>query len=178
MRIIAGKYGGRNLTRPKTTATRPMSDKVRAALFDVIGPIDGWDVLDLYSGSGAIAIEALSRGAKLAVAVENSREPLRAIRASQLELGIGPELLVLGMPDTKALLKLEISRFNLVIADPPYDSINEAVLSGFSSLITPNGLIIVSHTSRIAPPELESMQQLQTRKYGDSSLSFYRTLSS
>ncbi len=174
MRIIAGKYGGRSLTRPKTASTRPMSDKVREALFNVVGSVEGWRVLDVYAGSGAIAIEALSRGASQAVVVESGSEPLRAIKASQVALSLGSELTVLAIPAAKALLRLSGDQFELIVADPPYDAVNVAILTKMSILLASGGLLVLSHSGRIAAPTLEFMQRIDTRRYGDSSLSFYR----
>jgi 16S rRNA (guanine966-N2)-methyltransferase len=174
MKIISGKYGRRVISRPKTDATRPMSDKVREALFSVVGSVDGLQVLDVYAGSGALALEALSRGAAAAVAVESSKTAVKTIVENQKILGIGEALNIKAMTVAKALNHLEGQTFELIIADPPYERINYEELARLASLLAFKGLLIVSHTSRIALPQLESMERTSTRTYGDTSLSFYK----
>ena len=82
MRVVAGEFGGRRLVAPSGTDTRPTSDRVRESLFSILGPLDGTQVLDVFAGSGALGIEAISRGAALAVVVERDRNAVRAIRAN------------------------------------------------------------------------------------------------
>ena len=91
MRVVAGTLGGRRLRAPRGTDTRPTSDRVREAVFSMLGPLDGMRVLDLFAGSGALGIEALSRGATHAVFVERTRPALDVLRANLEALGLGPE---------------------------------------------------------------------------------------
>ena len=88
MKVIAGSLGGRTVYAPKTSGTRPMTDKARGALFDILGPLDGYVVLDAYAGSGALGIEAISRGAERVVAIEAGREAQVAIHKNVKELNI------------------------------------------------------------------------------------------
>ncbi len=176
MKIIGGRHSGRKLVMPKNTHTRPMSDKVREALFNIIGSVDGQSVLDAYSGSGAVGIEALSRGAKQVIAVDNARTATRVIKTNAEALGLGLNIRI--MEKTVELVTLELSSatFDLIVADPPYDDIKTETIGKLGQLLASGGTLVVSHTSRIAAPELESMKRLDTRKYGDSSLSFYHKL--
>lgn len=174
MKIIAGRYGGRILVQPKTPATRPMSDKVREALFNIIGPVSGLKVLDAYAGSGAVGLEALSRGAAEVTLIEQARAALQSIKTNQTVLQIGSELIVIGSSVERAIPKLEGSEFDVIVADPPYGQIEAMVLDQLGQLLASSGTLIASHSSRIPAPTLESMERLDTRLYGDSALSFYK----
>lgn len=175
MRIIAGTYGGRTIIRPKTPGTRPMSDKVREALFNIVGSVEGMKVLDAYAGSGAIGLEALSRGARSVVLVEKAREPLKAIHKTIKSLGAAGDLTVIASLIEQAATALEQASLDLIVADPPYEAINVAVLNELAGLLLNNSLLVLSHSSRIDAPKLESMKRLETRVYGDSALSFYES---
>src|SRR5580692_6775643 len=119
MRVIAGRLGGRRLTAPRGMATRPTSDRVREALFSALGPLGGAAVLDLYAGTGALGIEALSRGAARATFVESARPALAALRDNLAALGLEGAARVLAMPVERAVTRLG-GAFDLVLADPPY----------------------------------------------------------
>src|SRR4051812_35455574 len=121
MRIATGIYGGRVITAPKSAGTRPMTDKVRTALFDILGPLDGKTVLDAYAGSGAIGFEALSRGAARVTAIEMATGAVKTLQANQAYLGLGIEY---GLVRSKveawlARPQTQSERFDLIIADPP-----------------------------------------------------------
>jgi 16S rRNA (guanine966-N2)-methyltransferase len=123
MRIVAGEFRGRRLVAPPGTGTRPTSDRVRESLFSILGSVDGDVVLDLFAGTGALGIEALSRGAASAVAVERDRNAVRAIRTNAEALALGDRLRVVPRGWREALrAEAEAgSRFDLVLIDPPYD---------------------------------------------------------
>lgn len=179
MRITTGTLGGRTVTAPKTAGTRPMADKVRAALFNIIGDINGAIVLDAYAGSGAIGFEAASRGAARVVAVENARQPATTIKTNQkaLELTWGYELhqsmvetwLARGMNRPT-----EMPAFDLVVADPPYDRLRPDVLEKLGSLLKSEGILVVSHNSRLELPDLVGLARVNHKTYGDTALSFYK----
>src|SRR5436309_4205711 len=120
MRIVAGEWGGRTLRAPPGGRTRPTADRVREALFSILGPIDGLRVLDLFAGSGALGIEALSRGAAQATFVERARPALTALRANLEALEISAEV---HAGDARAFLRnaAQAGRtYDLVFVDPPY----------------------------------------------------------
>ena len=123
MRVIAGELGGRRLIAPAGTGTRPTSDRVKEALFSIVGPLDGERVLDLFAGSGALAIEALSRGAARATCVDDDRGAAEAITANASVLGLGDRLRVVRRGWRGALqAAMEAGEaYDLVLADPPYD---------------------------------------------------------
>jgi 16S rRNA (guanine966-N2)-methyltransferase len=180
MRITTGIFGGRTVTAPKTSATRPMADKVRAALFNVVGNVSGAIVLDAYAGSGAVGFEALSRGAVRVVAVEGGRAAARAIQVNQATLGGLTWGYELHQITIEAWLARWLSRpadmpvFDLIVADPPYDFLKADVLEKLGSLLVPDGILVVSHSSRLAAPELVRLTQIEHKTYGDTALSFYK----
>jgi 16S rRNA (guanine966-N2)-methyltransferase len=178
MRVIAGAFGGRSLVAPKGQATRPTSDRVREALFSVLGDVTDALVLDLYAGTGALGIEALSRGAKRAVFVENARPALDALRRNLDTLNLRQVTSVVATPVAKAVRGLTAgSRFDLVLVDPPYADLNEAV-KALQALVRAGHCaddvrIVLEHASRDAGPEIEGLDFEMTRRYGDTSMSFY-----
>src|SRR4051812_18161400 len=136
MRVIAGAYKGRRLQAPKGSETRPTSDRVREALFSILGDVEGLRVLDLYAGSGALGIEALSRGAGQTVFVESGRRAADAIRANLRAVGDPDAMIWVG--DALAYLRRADPEapFDLVFADPPYSSATQAG-DGLSELLPP-----------------------------------------
>jgi len=121
MRVVAGTHRGRRLGRPLGDDTRPTADRVREALFSMLGDVEDADVLDLYAGSGALGIEALSRGAASAVFVDSSAEATEAVRANLTELGERGEVVRRDALDYLRSMA-GVRRFDLVLCDPPYDS--------------------------------------------------------
>lgn len=138
MRIVAGQLRGRRLTAPEGTATRPTSDRVREAVFAMLGDIEGVDVLDLFAGSGAMALEALSRGAGSAVCVDSDPAAVRAIRANAGLLDDPGRLLVRrsGWKQTVAALERSGRTFGLCLVDPPY-SLLPRILGELADVLRP-----------------------------------------
>jgi 16S rRNA (guanine(966)-N(2))-methyltransferase RsmD len=167
-------------------ATRPTSDRVREALFSMLvsdgligddGEHPGPRVLDLYAGTGALAFEALSRGASAAVLVEHARDAVTAIRKNARALGIGSELLLFDTKVDRALLKIE-GPFGIVFLDPPYADVPTpsfgAVLAKAAALLRPDGALVLEHASPDEPPAVPGLTLDRTRRYGDTSVSLYR----
>jgi 16S rRNA (guanine966-N2)-methyltransferase len=181
MRVIAGRLGGRRLAAPKGSATRPTSDRVREALFSVLGDIEGARVLDLFAGTGALAIEALSRGAKRAVLVESARPALSVLRKNLEDLGLTADARVIAQPAGRAAdLILAEAPFDLILIDPPYAALADAAdvarrILGRGAL-GGGGRLVLEHASRDAPPDLAGLARTSTRSYGEASLSFYDLL--
>lgn len=183
MRVIAGRLGGRRLSAPKGMSTRPTSDRVREALFSVIGDVRGAAALDLYAGTGALGIEALSRGAARAVFVESARPALAALRKNLDDLELSAQARVIAQPVERALEAIAgESPFDLIFVDPPYAAITAAA-SSVSALLRrglalgPSGMLILEHASRDEPPQIEGLSRSSTRPYGEASLSFYEAAS-
>jgi 16S rRNA (guanine966-N2)-methyltransferase len=170
MRVIAGEFRGRRIVAPKGTHTRPTSDFVRETAFNLIGPVDGATVLDLYAGSGALGIEALSRGARRAVFVDNSREACRTIGANLATLGLQATVLC---QDAERALAAERGPYDLILADPPYDfSAYDRLAPRFARLLAEDGLVVLQ-TPAAAEPELEGLATRTSRRYGSARLTLF-----
>lgn len=162
--------------------TRPTSDRVREALFSMLasdgllGEEDGPRVLDLYAGSGALAFEALSRGASAAVLVEQGREALAAIRENARALEAEALVRVLAGKVDRALEKLE-GPFGIVFADPPYADVRAAgfatILATAARLVVHDGALVLEHASSDAAPEVAGLALDRSRRHGDTTISLY-----
>lgn len=178
MRVIGGAFGGRRIKAPRGTLTRPTSDRVREALFAVLGDVRGAAALDLFAGAGALGIEALSRGAARVVFVDRSRPALAALRANLDALGIGADAAQVLGGDALEYLRRATRRadtYDLVFIDPPYRSAGEmgAELSTLlPPLLQPQARIVVE-SGRRAPLALQAQLEHE-RDYGDTSIRIYR----
>jgi 16S rRNA (guanine966-N2)-methyltransferase len=178
MRVIGGAFGGRRLKAPRGRLTRPTSDRVREALFALLGDVEGALVLDLFAGAGGLGIEALSRGAQRAVFVERSRAALTALRANVEALGLGADVAqVRGADALEYLRRAErrAEKYDLVFIDPPYRRAGEmgAELSTLlPPLLQPQARIVVE-SDRRARLALQVPLERQ-RTYGDTSISIHR----
>ncbi|NNE69228.1 MAG: 16S rRNA (guanine(966)-N(2))-methyltransferase RsmD [Rhodothermales bacterium] len=175
MRIIAGSLKRRTLSIPKGLDVRPTTDRVREAVFSwIVSRVDleGLNVLDLFAGSGALAFEAISRGADEALLVEKSPRIADVIRQNADHLGISDQVRV-ASADALTWLGRSSAQFDLVFADPPYDypdfeSLPDAVLSR----LTPDGILILEHGK---PGQYEEHPQLvDQRRYGRTNVAFFR----
>ena len=180
MRVIGGEFKGRKLSVTRGRLIRPTSDRVREAIFDILGPT--WTfrrVLDLFAGTGSLGIEALSRGAEEAVFVEQGKGALTVLKENMKALGLQSRSWVLPLPTKKgiAVLGERGEVFDLIFMDPPYGkdvvgkTIEEIVRRG---ILAATGVIVAEHASRdrILPPlGLELSQQ---RRYGDTTVSFFQ----
>jgi 16S rRNA (guanine966-N2)-methyltransferase len=169
MRVIAGRYGGRTLRVPAGRAIRPTSDRVKEAIFSMLGSLEGARVLDLFAGSGALAIEALSRGATAAVCVDLAPRAVATIRANAA--GVGAELTVLRRDALAYVLDAGARglRYDLVFLDPPYAEAAElgvALNRTLGPLLAP-GARVVAESDRRAPLEL-ALPLATERRYGDT----------
>ena len=179
MRVIAGEFRGRGLIAPSGTGTRPTSDRVKEALFSIIGPVDGDRVLDLFAGSGALAIEALSRGAAHAVCVDDDRGAAEAIGANAAVLGLGERLRVVrrGWRGALQAAAEEGQAFDLVLADPPYELlpvIVEEMSEAVAAVLAPGALVVIEHArgAIIGPGGVPgiAVERETTRRYGDTEI--------
>jgi 16S rRNA (guanine966-N2)-methyltransferase len=178
MRVIAGSLGGRRLVAPRGRDTRPTPDRVREAIFSSLGSVTGARVLDLYAGSGALGIEALSRGAEHVVFVEKGRGALAALGRNLTSLELTEHAEVLPVTVGRAVHAMEGRRFDLVLADPPYARSSAAAavigeLVGMVEGLAPGARIVLEHASRDTAPEVLGAALDRTRKYGGTAVSFY-----
>jgi 16S rRNA (guanine966-N2)-methyltransferase len=174
VRVIAGAHRGRRLTAPRGRATRPTSDRVREALFSILGDVSGMRVLDLFAGSGALGIEALSRGAAEAVFVEADRRAARAVAANLEALGDPPARV--RVDDVLAYLgAAPDGTFDLVFADPPYSSATQMGerLSRLLPAVLDTTSLTVTESDKRAPLVLE-LPLVDERVYGDTRIAIHR----
>src|SRR5437588_5873786 len=155
MRIIAGSHKGATIFAPKGLETRPTSDRVREAAFNLIGPVEDATVLDLFAGSGAYGLEALSRGAAKAVFVESERDACRTIERNLEKLRLtGASVLC---RDARQALAAEAQagrRYDLVLVDPPYEmfsSLQNAMLPYLTAILAPDGLLVLETAAKEEP---------------------------
>ena len=181
MRITGGVLRSRRLSAPTGDAARPTSDRVREALFSSLSDVAGLRVLDLFAGSGALGLGALSRGAEHAVFVERVTRHTRVIKDNVRALELKDRSTVLGLPVERARrVLLEHGPFDLVFADPPYAIVGklqptlETLLA--PAMLTPDARLIFEHDSRDEPLSLATLECVRTRRYGSTALSFYRML--
>jgi len=182
MRIIAGKYRSRTLRSLKGQALRPTSDRLRETLFNILGPMmQGAAFVDLYAGTGAVGIEALSRGARSAIFIEQHAAAAALIRRNLDSLGIGREAEILPLHVVRGLERLESRRTHaeFIFLDPPYAAAEEYETTlqylGESALLAPDGLVIAEHLKKYNLPErMGELERVRVVAQGDASLSFYR----
>ncbi|MBA2293588.1 MAG: 16S rRNA (guanine(966)-N(2))-methyltransferase RsmD [Actinobacteria bacterium] len=176
MRIIAGTHRGRRLAAPKGEHTRPTGDRVREALFNLVGPVEDAAVLDLYAGSGALGLEALSRGARRCVFVEVDGAACKVIRANLETLGLTGALVV--QRDAIAALNEETAarrRHDLVLLDPPYDrwaAVELRLGELLPQVVAASGLVVVETDARVEPDL--PLELATTRRYGSARLTLFR----
>jgi 16S rRNA (guanine966-N2)-methyltransferase len=185
MRVIAGEFRSRVLAAPRGMETRPTSDRLRETLFNVLAPrMEGAVVADLYAGSGAIGIEAISRGAKEAIFVEKAEPALKAIRANLSALGIRGGYAIQARSVAAALPRLaETGRLlDVVVLDPPYADAEEyALVLGLlggecSGVLAADAVVVAEHEKRRdLEPQYGRLVRYRVLKQGDAALSFYRT---
>ncbi len=175
MRIIAGRLGGRSFDSPRSFKTHPMSDKMRGALFNVLGDISGLTVLDAFAGSGALSFEAVSRGAAAATAIDNDRAAQKTIASNIAGLGVVRQVKLINASANAWLQTNPDAQFDLVLCDPPYNDLQPNLLTRLAVAVSPGGLFVVSWPAAQEAPELSAaLTQLDRRNYGDASLVIYR----
>ena len=185
MRIIGGRVGGRTLKAPRGASTRPTSDKVREAIFNILvaRAEPPATVLDLYAGSGALGLEALSRGAGRALFVDADGDACDLVRANAAALGLSAPVHVRCIPVVRWLAKegAAAGRFGWIFLDPPYDSHQTGELPKALDLIAgkgllePDGIAVAEHDWRHAPDErYGTLALFDRRRYGQTAVSFYR----
>jgi 16S rRNA (guanine(966)-N(2))-methyltransferase RsmD len=181
MRVTAGVERGRKLRTPRGATTRPTGAKVREAIFNILGPLPPNPVLDLYAGTGALGIEALSRGAGHATFVERDARALAALHRNLREFELVDRARVMDGSVAVALQRLcdeKAQKFSWVFVDPPYAAGEVepvlALLSG-GQVLDNGAVVIVEHDRHHLPPEnVGALQMVDRRFYGDTGLSFYR----
>jgi 16S rRNA (guanine(966)-N(2))-methyltransferase RsmD len=169
VRVVAGTHGGRVLQAPRGSATRPTSDRVREALFSILASVDGARVLDLFAGSGALGIEALSRGAAHATFVDSAAPAVAAVRHNLEQLGLAGEVLRMSALRALACTPVSDHEYDLVFLDPPYrmaSSLGPQLSTALPPILAQGARVVVESDRRV-PLELD-MKLLRERQYGDT----------
>ena len=174
MRIIAGELKGRIFSSPHTNKTHPMSDKARGALFNVLGDIEGMSVLDSFAGSGALGLEALSRGASRATFIDSDRVAAQTMKSNTEALGVSARTKVIHSSVGAWLDTSPDVIFDLVLCDPPYDHLQPALITRLCRATKKDGIFALSWPPATEPLSLEEFTLLEQRNYGDATLVFYR----
>jgi 16S rRNA (guanine966-N2)-methyltransferase len=171
VRVIAGEFGGRRLQAPRGMRTRPTADRVREALFSMLGDVTGARVLDLFAGSGALGIEALSRGAASAVFVERDPRAIEAIERNLAALGLEERVV---RQDVERFLARDEGSYDLILCDPPYDSASRLAgpLAERLPALAAEGALIVTESDKRRPLELP-FPPVRERSYGDTRIAIH-----
>jgi 16S rRNA (guanine966-N2)-methyltransferase len=177
VRVVGGRFGGRRLKSPPGRSTRPTSEKVREALFATLGSVAGARVLDLFAGTGALGIEALSRGAALAVFVERDAAALVALKENLAALGLGAREAQVRRGVRAALRRARERQetYDLVLVDPPYGQAHgwgRELSASLPALLAPGARVVVE-SDRRAPLRLE-LELVKERRYGDTTITIHR----
>lgn len=177
MRVISGSLSGRTFESVAGHRTHPMSEKIRGAIFNALGDITGLRVLDAYAGTGALSIEAMSRGAARAVALDSDKRAARTIKENLAVLGLESSVTSSLMYAHSWSRRNSTALFDIVLLDPPYDAVEPKDLLLLARHCKPGGIIVVSLPAnngfRYAPSQRELLSHKQ---YGDAELFFYRQL--
>lgn len=173
MRIIAGSRKGHRIEAPKGLVTRPTGDRTREAAFNLIGPLEGASVIDLFAGSGAMGLEALSRGAASAVFVEADRDACRTIERNLDKLRLtGATVLC---RDVLQVLANERRKYDLVLLDPPYEMTDYAPLARYLPvMLSEAGVLLVESSARVHPDL--PLHERTSRRYGSARLTLFEHL--
>lgn len=175
MRIISGLLKGRIFRSPGGKRTHPMSEKARGAIFNTLGDIKGLSFLDPYAGSGAIAFEALSRGANRVVAIDADKKAYRSIKASAEDLGVDDDEFQVVKMNCKVWSNTNIDRkFDVIVCDPPYDDIRPDVIRLLTRHMVPTSIFVLSYPGSEKPLDIKGLTVAKAQKYGDIQLIYYR----
>ncbi|MBA3475973.1 MAG: 16S rRNA (guanine(966)-N(2))-methyltransferase RsmD [Actinobacteria bacterium] len=172
MRIIAGTHRGARIAAPRGVATRPTGDRVREAAFNLIGPVEDAHVLDLFAGSGALGLEALSRGAASVTFVESDREACRTIADNLAKLKLTGARI--DCADAVWALRRETRSYDLVLVDPPYGAwaeLESKLAAQLPKVLTPDGLLVVETAARTEPALPLPIRT--SRRYGSARLTLF-----
>lgn len=176
MRVIAGTLGGRNFESPHSARTHPMSDRVRGALFNTLGDIEDLTVLDAFGGTGALSFEAVSRGARSVLTIEIDKPAQRSIESSIKALGVSKRMKLVKANCSGWSDNNPDDLFDIVIAAPPYDDLQLSVVRKLARHAKTDGLYILDWPGKMDAPEIDGLQLIEQKLYGDAQLAFYRPL--
>ena len=175
IRVIAGRYGGRQLNAPDTGKTHPMSERIRNAMFNSIGQeLAGAHVLDAFAGTGAVGIEALSRGASHATFVEKDRIAQKVLSENIDALKVHDTAKIIRASVNAWLHTYDGSKFDIIFVDPPYHDMQLSTVLQLMGLLKPGALMVLSRPGRSECPTRPGVVVVDNRSYGDAALTYFR----
>ena len=175
MRIIAGQLKGREFKSPAGHKTHPMSDKVRGALFNVLGDVEGLTFLDAFAGSGALAFEAVSRGAKSVIAIDKDSSAHKTLEQNLKDLKASEQVHVVRANTGGWSIHNMEKKFDILLLDPPYQEIQANLLERLIKRhLKPGGIAVLSCPGNIKTPDFQKTEVAASKNYGDAQLVFYR----
>lgn len=176
MRVIAGKLGGRIFDSPRTNRTHPMSEKARGAIFNALGDVTGLTFLDCYSGTGAVGIEAISRGAAHVTLIDVDPDAVKTIASNVRMLDIEDQCTVLRKNISGWSRNNVAKKFHVVLADPPYTDIRPDVISRLSAHLDDDGTFVLSWPKAEKIREFDGIVKVAHKPLGDIQLVFYKKI--
>lgn len=175
MRIIAGHLRGRIFHEPHGHRTHPMSEKVRGALFNVLGDINGLNLLDAFAGSGALSFEAVSRGASHVIAIDKDRAAHVVLERNLKELDLRVQIHIAKANTAGWSIHNAEKKFDIILLDPPYDDLQLPLLQKLIKRhLKKGGLAVLSYPGKVKSPDFENAKLAENKNYGDAQLAFYR----
>ena len=175
MRIVAGEFGGRFFEAPGSHATHPMAERVRGALFNSLGDIQGKTVLDPFAGSGALGFEAVSRGAARVLLIERDRRAQQIIAENIVKLGLEGKVKLVKANSAAWSQNNPDEQFDLLLCDPPYQKMQLSTVSELTKHVKQNGLMVLSYPGRESAPTVNGVVVVdKSKSYGDAALAYYR----
>jgi 16S rRNA (guanine966-N2)-methyltransferase len=174
MRVIAGSLGGRTFDSPPGHRTHPMSEKARGAIFNALGELSGLTVLDAFAGSGALAFEAISRGADSALAIDLDKYAYETIQANIKALQLDEVVTPMRKNISGWSRNNKDKKFDVVLVDPPYTDIRPDVIERLAVHVKPDGIFVLSWPGSEKVRELDDLELVSHKDYGDIQLVFYR----
>jgi 16S rRNA (guanine966-N2)-methyltransferase len=175
MRVSAGRLKGHKFSSRRLSGARPMSERIKQAMFNALGDISGLSVLDAFGGSGALAAEAISRGAAWAVICENNRSAANLIAGNVASLGLADKIKLYRL-SVYRFLAISDDTFDLVLADPPFAEFAKLKMSAFTSVMRPGAMLILSAPAAGVIPSAGGLRLLRSGHYGSARLIFYKRL--
>lgn len=176
MRVIAGQLGGRTFEAPRTNRTHPMSERMRGALFNALGDISGLSLLDCFGGSGALSIEAISRGAKTSMLVEVDKTAYQTIIHNIDSLGVQKQIKATRANVSSWSDNNSSALFDLVMCNPPFDDLKADLIKKLTRHVKQKGLFVLCWPAKVETPEFGGLNLVDVKEkdYGDAMLVFYR----
>lgn len=174
MRVISGWLGGRIFDSPHGHRTHPMSEKMRGAIFGALGDIKGLSVLDAFSGSGALAVEAISRGAASVVAIEVDPAAHKVATSNFINLGISEQVKIVRAYAGAWSTRHQVQLFDVILLDPPYDKIPYRDLKRMPRHLKDDGVLVLSWPGKMDELSFDQLEVVQIKNYGDGQLIFYK----